>query len=110
MSKDTHGEKAGLKALVIDDSVYTTKLTEKFEKRKVWQNPDARKIFSFLPGTVLSISVKKGEKVKAGQVILTFEAMKMVNTVKTSIDGIVKEINIKAGDKVPKNLLMFELE
>ena len=110
MSKETHGESAILKTLVIDDTVYATRLTDKYEKRKVWQNPDARMIFSILPGAVLSVEVKVGDKVNAGQVIMTFEAMKMVNSIRSAIAGTVKKINITKGDKIPKNLLMIELE
>jgi len=53
-----------------------------------------------MPGTVVSIKVKVGDKVKAGDTVLTVEAMKMENEIHTPIKGNVKEIFVVEGDKV----------
>lgn len=50
-----------------------------------------------LPGTVLSISVTEGQQVKAGQVLLIFEAMKMENEIVAPVDGTVKKIHVAKG-------------
>ena len=39
---------------------------------------------------------------------MTFEAMKMINTVKASCASVNKNINVKVGDKVPKGFLIFQ--
>ena len=45
-----------------------------------------------LPGNVLSINVNVGDAVRAGQVLLIIEAMKMENEVTAPADGVVKQI------------------
>jgi biotin carboxyl carrier protein len=96
--------------LLVDETVYATELTDKYKNRKQWSPPDNRKVTAFLPGTVTHVLVEKGNPVKAGQTVVKFEAMKMVNNVQTLISGKVKEVNIKAGDKFPKGLVLVELE
>ena len=111
MQKDTkNGEKPQYKKLIIEDSVYKTLYTEKFEKKKKWEKPDERKVYSYLPGTIIKLQVKQGDKVKIGQPLMIFEAMKMMNTVKSTQDGVVKDILVKPGDKFPKNHLLMEFE
>lgn len=111
MAKDSNeGEKPKFQTLEIDDTKYKTLLTSKFEKRKPWVKPDEKKVYSVLPGTILKINVKKGDKIKEGQDLLLFEAMKMLNTMKAAYSGTIKDIYIKIGDKLPKNFLMLEYE
>ncbi len=53
-----------------------------------------------MPGTVVSVKVRIGDKVKAGDTVLIVEAMKMENEIHTPIDGEVKEIYVSEGDSV----------
>lgn len=53
-----------------------------------------------MPGTVIKIKVKPGDKVKAGDTVLVIEAMKMENEVHTPISGEVKDIHVNEGDSV----------
>ncbi|MEM3737618.1 MAG: biotin/lipoyl-containing protein [Candidatus Bathyarchaeia archaeon] len=53
-----------------------------------------------LPGKVLSVNVKIGDKVSAGAVLLTIEAMKMENEIFAPRDGVVKELKVSTGDFV----------
>lgn len=108
--KKAEGEKPQFQTLIIEDSNYKTLLTEKFLKKTKWEKPDERKIWSYLPGTLIKLNVKEGDKVKLGQPLLVFEAMKMMNTVKSSQDGVIKNILVKPGDKFPKNHLLLEFE
>lgn len=89
---------------------YKTLLTEKYKNRKKWENPDPRKIVSDIPGTVIKVHVKEGQKVKEGELMMVLEAMKMKNKIYFSMDGVVKKIYVKAEERVPKNHLMIELE
>lgn len=50
-----------------------------------------------LSGTVLSVSVTEGQQVKAGQVLIIFEAMKMENEITAPVAGTVKKINVSKG-------------
>ncbi len=95
---------------VIDDTVYETKLTEKFRKRKLYakENPDLVK--AFIPGIIREIKIKNGSIVKTGDVLLILEAMKMKNVVASHRDGKIKEIKVKTGEMVIKNQLLLEFE
>jgi len=57
-------------------------------------------ILSPMPGTVLKIDKKTGDPVKAGERIMTVEAMKMENEIRADKDGTIKEIRVKAGSAV----------
>ena len=57
-------------------------------------------ITSPMPGTVLDVRVRAGEKVSAGQALLVVEAMKMEHTITAQIDGIVAELPVRVGQQV----------
>lgn len=50
-----------------------------------------------LPGNVFAIKVKEGDAVKAGDVLVIIEAMKMENEVCAPSDGVVKQIAVSKG-------------
>jgi len=95
-----------LDSLRIGDIFYPTKLTEAFKNRKKYKKPNFSKQFSFIPGSIVDIRVKEGDKVKEGDILMHLEAMKMKNRVLAPFDGVVKKIYAKEGDIVPKNHLM----
>lgn len=49
-------------------------------------------VTSPLPGNVLAVKVSVGEAVKAGQLLVLVEAMKMENEIVAPVDGVVKQI------------------
>ena len=63
-----------------------------------------------LPGTIISVLVKEGEKVTMGQKLLTMEAMKMENNVLSEKDGIVRVVKVKPGETVAQNDVLIEIE
>jgi biotin carboxyl carrier protein len=53
-----------------------------------------------MPGTILNIAVKVGDKVSKNQLILVLEAMKMENEIVSPRDGIITAINVTKGQIV----------
>lgn len=53
-----------------------------------------------LAGTIMSVKVKEGDTVKAGQVLLTLEALKMENEIVAPEGGVVSSIFVKDGNSV----------
>lgn len=53
-----------------------------------------------LPGTILTLHVKQGEKVNYGQRLITLEAMKMENLINSDKEGVVVEVRVNQGDNV----------
>jgi pyruvate carboxylase subunit B len=63
-------------------------------------------IVSPMPGMIIRYEVSVGDRVKAGDVVVIFEAMKMQNSIPSPIDGTIKAINFGPGDPVPKDAVM----
>lgn len=53
-----------------------------------------------LTGTVTTVSVKAGDRVKKGQVLMILEAMKMENEILAECDGTIAAVHVKQGDSV----------
>jgi len=53
-----------------------------------------------MAGKILEVRVKAGESVKKGDVLLTFEAMKMENEIYAPISGVVKEVKASTNAEV----------
>lgn len=60
-----------------------------------------------MTGKIVSIKVKKGDQVKAGQVLCVIEAMKMENELVASKTGSVQEVNVSGGSSVNEGDVLF---
>ena len=61
-----------------------------------------------IPGVILSISVKIGDEVTAGQELCILEAMKMNNAIRANRAGKIGAIYVTPGDHVAHNQLLME--
>ena len=105
---DCGNKKVRCKTLVIQGEKYRTTYTKKFENRKNWEKPDVKKVLSYIPGTITKLFVENGKSVKKGEKMLVLEAMKMQNTINFPLSGKIKAVNVKVGDKIPKNFVLVE--
>ena len=108
--EDNNLHKTRFRTLVIQGTRYRTNLTTKFENRGKWVEQDENKIISIIPGTVVTVLVRKGQKVKEGESLLILESMKMQNQIGCPKNGIIKSIKVAAGQVVPKGYVMIELK
>jgi biotin carboxyl carrier protein len=106
---DCEDKKIRCKSLIIDGTKYRTTLNKKYEKRKPWSKPEKNKIVSFIPGTILKLYVTVGQCIKKDDDLLILEAMKMQNLIKSPLEGVIKSIFLKEGERVPKGKLMIEI-
>jgi 3-methylcrotonyl-CoA carboxylase alpha subunit len=67
-------------------------------------------ILAPMPGKVTSVEVSKGEKVATGQRLLTLEAMKMEHGLVAPFDGVVAELNARAGAQVQVDAVLAVIE
>ncbi len=75
------------------------------------EKPDLSKlIISPMPGLVVSVDVELGQSVQEGEGVCIVEAMKMQNIIRAEADGVVKAINVEAGDSVAADAIMIEFE
>lgn len=59
-----------------------------------------RSIDAPMPGKIVKLVAAEGQAVKAGDVLLILEAMKMQNEIMADADGTVKAFNVSAGQSV----------
>lgn len=62
-----------------------------------------------MPGKIIAIEVKAGEKVKRGQALLVMEAMKMEHTINAGLDGVVENIFFGVGEQVAEGAVLISL-
>ena len=94
---------------IVDGTRYRTLSTRKNDMRKPYIPENPKMIKSFIPGTIVKVFVKEGAKVKKGEKLLSFEAMKMHNEIHTTVSGKIKKIHVKAGAKIVKNEILIEI-
>lgn len=63
-----------------------------------------------MPGVVLKVQVQQGQAVKAGQVLVILEAMKMENEIMCPRDGVVASVNTSKGATVESGTLLCVLQ
>jgi len=63
-----------------------------------------------MPGTIVDVKVKVGDKVNAGDGVLVIEAMKMENEIQAPTSGIVVAIHVKKGDTVTPDETLLEIQ
>ncbi len=66
-------------------------------------------LFAPMPGKVIKVNVKKGDKVTRGTVLLVVEAMKMENNIVALYDGKIENVNVNEGDRVDTDLQLVNL-
>ncbi len=62
-----------------------------------------------LPGTIISIAVKVGDKVEYGQELCVLEAMKMNNPIRATGSGTVQAIHVQVGASVQYGDVLFTI-
>lgn len=67
-------------------------------------------ILAPMPGLIVRVSVRAGDKVEAGQGVVVMEAMKMENELRATAAGIVRSVEVSAGTAVEKGALLVALE
>jgi pyruvate carboxylase len=88
------------------------------DRSQVAKRPAQRKVESGnpghvgapMPGTIATVSVRVGQSMVRGDVLLTLEAMKMEMTVRAEHDGVVKEVVAKPGLQVDAKDLLVVFE
>lgn len=107
----------------VDRSVKTSKTPRMVRQRAI---PDTnstpsdgigQKVFNInkgtinspLPGTIINILVKQGDRVKVGQKLMVLEAMKMENNIDSDREGVVIAVKVIPGQQVMEGDVLFEI-
>ncbi len=81
---------------------------QKVEEKK--DNVEGREILAPIQGNVIEVLVKKGSKIKKGDVLLLIEAMKLENEVNAPVDGEVVEVLVQKGQMVTANQVLIKIK
>lgn len=95
---------------VYEGAKFKTLLTRKHLARTPYVAADPRIVISFIPGTIRKVFVKEGQSIRKGDKLCSLEAMKMLNEIRSDMDGKVKTIHVKPGVNVCNKQLLIELE
>ncbi|WP_030541817.1 acetyl/propionyl/methylcrotonyl-CoA carboxylase subunit alpha [Sphingobium sp. DC-2] len=63
-----------------------------------------------MPGLLVALNVKEGDKVEVGQPLAVIEAMKMENILRAQKAGVVKSVSAAQGESLPVDAIILELE
>jgi geranyl-CoA carboxylase alpha subunit len=68
------------------------------------------KVRAAMNGRVVAVLVKQGERVEAGQPVMTLEAMKMEHVHTAPVSGIISAIDVAEGEQVTTGKIVAEIE
>ncbi len=111
VEKDNEGYPTGV---YINGEYYSANLLKIdklfYYKEKKTTSKKSGIVKSFIPGNIVKIFLKEGNKVKEGDLVLIHEAMKMENEMRAPISGTIKSIGVEEGENILSNHLLFEIE
>jgi propionyl-CoA carboxylase alpha chain len=94
-----------------DVSIVTPRAAELLQYMPVKTPPDlSRYLLSPMPGLLVSVAVKEGDAINAGDELAVLEAMKMENTLLAERDGVVAKIHYEPGANLAVDDIIMELE
>ncbi len=79
------------------------------DKKQAAQPITGDTVVAPLPGRVIEIKVKVGDKIAVGQEVVVLEAMKMENSITSDFAGVVKQILVSEGDAVQADSILIEV-
>ncbi|KKW92714.1 acetyl-CoA carboxylase biotin carboxylase subunit [Sphingobium chungbukense] len=99
-----HGASHKLRILPAHAAVHAKHMIEKIP-------PDlSRFLICPMPGLLVALNVKEGDKVEVGQPLAVIEAMKMENILRAQKAGVVKSVSAAQGESLPVDAIILELE
>ena len=90
----------------IDGEIYTV---DELEKGGKSSDKAQGGLSAPMPGTILEVMVREGQRVREGQPLMTMEAMKMEHRILAPKPGEVVCINFNQGDRVDMGAVLVEL-
>ena len=86
------------------------KITAKAAPMPPSDKPSANGVNAPLPGSIIRLVAKVGDTVKEGDLLLVMESMKMENNILSEKNGVIKRINVEAGQAVMQDDILMEME
>ena len=77
--------------------------------KKAAPKPVGKKIIFPLPGRIIEVKVKPGDKIEKDQEIAVLEAMKMENMIRSDFAGYVNFVFVEENETVPANSIIIDV-
>ena len=87
--------------------IYTANLDGTAVKRLQADPTNPKEVGANMPGMVVTVAVKTGDKIAKGQKLFTLEAMKMETTISSEVFGVVEKVLVKPGSRVEAGDLLL---
>lgn len=71
---------------------------------------EAGAVTAIMPGLIIKVLVKEGDRVQAGDTVCVLEAMKMQNELHAKQSGVVKSVLVKQGESVEMRQVLAIIE
>lgn len=101
----------------VDGESFTVSIpNKKATTRSVWKKKEAKEVIKEgvitapIPGMIIEFKKKNGDEVKAGEIVVVLEAMKMMNNFAANKDGVISGIKFESGDSVTKGDILFSID
>ncbi|MBN2185570.1 MAG: pyruvate carboxylase subunit B [Candidatus Krumholzibacteriota bacterium] len=104
---------------IVETAPIITKETRQAKAKKKAKKAEAKPAvktdgseFTFtapMPGMVVSFEVKEGDEVGEGDVLVILEAMKMQNSLTSSVNGTIRSLKVAPGSSVEKNQVLLTI-
>ena len=102
----------------VDGEVFTVKITPKVGGRSAVAVGQAEKpqkaaqgsVICPMPGMIVAVKVKVGDRVNQDDVVVVLEAMKMQSEIRSPHGGVVKQILVNEGDLVKGGAVLVVVE
>jgi len=106
-----NGYNLSYRGIRLPSYVFTEREAELAALMPVREAPDtSRMLLCPMPGMVVSIDVREGQEIKAGERLCAVEAMKMENILRAERDTVVAKINVQPGDSLAVDDVIMEFE
>jgi propionyl-CoA carboxylase alpha chain len=96
--------------LIVHGPIGDLSFTERPRFKLPGDEDDAGGFIARMPGTVIDLRVKVGDRVSAGDTVLLLEAMKMEHPMRAREDGVVSEVRVTEGEQVEGGALLLVIE
>ena len=109
----SHDQKTKTFEIQINNNVYRVLIKDRFDDLllglgiSLTAREKENDVKAPMPGRVVEVFVKEGQVVKKGDSLIVLEAMKMENIIKSSRDGVLKNIAVVSGESVEKNTVLL---
>ncbi|MFX0085673.1 MAG: acetyl-CoA carboxylase biotin carboxyl carrier protein subunit [Candidatus Hodarchaeota archaeon] len=94
----------------IDGQDYELKRVSELEDEFEAVEEEKGRLTSPMPGRIVKLLVKPGDRVKKGQELIIIEAMKMENKICAPYNGIVSRVYYPVGDQIEANVALMDIE